>query len=302
MSDNALLQFEPLDQSARATLAVDLPTRSPHRVNPLLYGKFCEHLGRNIYQGMEAQILCNATFTEVKVGEETTITVTIRNVGKANAENIKVEFYDKTDKKSLGSHEISSIKAGDNETFEFNDWDPKDITEGKHIIKMTLYNQPSGEEVVTEKKVEVVGEEEIWYKEAGAMYIIGGIAGGILILVIIILIFSRTKRPLPEDLKEEIAKAKAEADRERPKTQEPKEKELKKVKKDEIEKLLTKKSLPLPKTQAALPESTKKEKEKPAKAVKIKCPKCDIIQTVTSPKRPLEFECEDCGMKLILKK
>jgi alpha-L-arabinofuranosidase len=66
---DTLLQFKPLDQSGRATLAVDLSTRSPHPVSPLLYSKFCEHLGCNIYRGMEAQILSNATFFQMKVKE-----------------------------------------------------------------------------------------------------------------------------------------------------------------------------------------------------------------------------------------
>jgi len=48
--------------TGHARLAIDATVRSPHPVNPLLYGKFCEHLGTNIYQGMEAQILFNPTF------------------------------------------------------------------------------------------------------------------------------------------------------------------------------------------------------------------------------------------------
>ena len=40
----------------------------------------------------------------------------------------------------------------------------------------------------------------------------------------------------------------------------------------------------------------------PGKAVRIKCPKCDKIQTVPSSKRPIEFSCSNCGMKLVLKK
>ena len=47
---------------------------------------------------------------------------------------------------------------------------------------------------------------------------------------------------------------------------------------------------------------TPKEGKKGGKVVKIKCPKCDKIQTVTTPKRPLEFGCDGCGMKLVLKK
>ena len=40
----------------------------------------------------------------------------------------------------------------------------------------------------------------------------------------------------------------------------------------------------------------------PGKKIRIKCPKCDKIQTVTTTKRPIEFLCTNCGMKLVLKK
>lgn len=43
-------------------LRIDASRRSSHPVNPFLFGKFCEHLGSNIYNGMEAQILRNPTF------------------------------------------------------------------------------------------------------------------------------------------------------------------------------------------------------------------------------------------------
>ncbi|MBV9852653.1 MAG: alpha-N-arabinofuranosidase, partial [Armatimonadetes bacterium] len=61
-SETPLLQHTPALDPARAALAVDLGTRSPYRVSPFLMGKFCEHLGSNIYHGMEAQILVNPTF------------------------------------------------------------------------------------------------------------------------------------------------------------------------------------------------------------------------------------------------
>ncbi|HYF51993.1 MAG TPA: alpha-N-arabinofuranosidase, partial [Planctomycetota bacterium] len=57
-----LLTFSKSDDPSRATLKVDASRKSPHRVNPRLYGKFCEHLGANIINGMEAQILRNPTF------------------------------------------------------------------------------------------------------------------------------------------------------------------------------------------------------------------------------------------------
>jgi len=62
MCQEQLFVFEPVAESGQARLSLDPTVRSEHPVNPLLYGKFCEHLGRNIYQGMEAQILYNPTF------------------------------------------------------------------------------------------------------------------------------------------------------------------------------------------------------------------------------------------------
>lgn len=41
---------------------VTIGTGNGMRISPLLFGKFCEHLGSNIYHGMEAQILRNCTF------------------------------------------------------------------------------------------------------------------------------------------------------------------------------------------------------------------------------------------------
>ena len=46
----------------KAELTIDTKTKSSYSISPLLFGKFCEHLGSNIYQGMEAQILFNCTF------------------------------------------------------------------------------------------------------------------------------------------------------------------------------------------------------------------------------------------------
>ena len=58
----ALFHHEASRTPDKARLTVDAGTRAAHSVNPWLLGKFCEHLGANIYHGMEAQILFNATF------------------------------------------------------------------------------------------------------------------------------------------------------------------------------------------------------------------------------------------------
>jgi len=57
-----LLQHESSRVSGKAELIVDASIQSPYTISPFLYGKFCEHLGSNIYHGMEAQILFNCTF------------------------------------------------------------------------------------------------------------------------------------------------------------------------------------------------------------------------------------------------
>jgi len=70
MHDDDLFEFEPLSEAGRATLTLRPEVRGPVPVSRLLYGKFCEHLGSNIYQGMEAQVLYNPTFAEIALSEE----------------------------------------------------------------------------------------------------------------------------------------------------------------------------------------------------------------------------------------
>jgi len=57
-----LFEFTPQDSGAVAKVRIDPQVRGRSPVSPWLYGKFCEHLGNNIYHGMHAQILFNATF------------------------------------------------------------------------------------------------------------------------------------------------------------------------------------------------------------------------------------------------
>jgi len=57
-----LLHIEPNGEVGKASLVVDTSVKSPFPVTPRLFGKFCEHLGANIYHGMDAQILDNPTF------------------------------------------------------------------------------------------------------------------------------------------------------------------------------------------------------------------------------------------------
>lgn len=52
------------DAALKATLRIQAHKRSPHNIPKYITGKFCEHLGFNIYHGMDAQILHNPTLAE----------------------------------------------------------------------------------------------------------------------------------------------------------------------------------------------------------------------------------------------
>ncbi|OPX23997.1 MAG: hypothetical protein B1H04_03080 [Planctomycetales bacterium 4484_123] len=93
MSESELFRFERSGQRGQASLAVDLAVRSPHRVSPLLYGKFCEHLGFNIYQGMDAQILYNPTFGQLEVNEHR-IRRLAERVGRPDASAVTAAYAD----------------------------------------------------------------------------------------------------------------------------------------------------------------------------------------------------------------
>jgi alpha-N-arabinofuranosidase len=59
-----MLELTPNAELNRAHLTLNPVPQIAYRISPLLYGKFCEHLGRNIYQGMDAQILVNPTLAK----------------------------------------------------------------------------------------------------------------------------------------------------------------------------------------------------------------------------------------------
>ncbi|WP_247004510.1 alpha-L-arabinofuranosidase C-terminal domain-containing protein [Halosolutus gelatinilyticus] len=64
MQERNLLAHSESTDSDVATVRIDTDAREQNEVNPYIWGKFCEHLGLNIYHGMEAQILFNPVFGE----------------------------------------------------------------------------------------------------------------------------------------------------------------------------------------------------------------------------------------------
>ncbi len=57
-----------ISNSSKATLLIRAADRSPYPVPKYITGKFCEHLGSNIYHGMDAQILRNPTLAGYPFG------------------------------------------------------------------------------------------------------------------------------------------------------------------------------------------------------------------------------------------
>src|SRR2546426_7442474 len=57
-------QIHETKDPSRATLRIRAGVRSPYAIPPYITGKFAEHLGANIYNGMDAQILRNPTFAD----------------------------------------------------------------------------------------------------------------------------------------------------------------------------------------------------------------------------------------------
>lgn len=63
-----LLRFKKTEETGEAAIEIKANSKSEHSISPYLTGKFCEHLGNNIYNGMEAQILQNPTFGDWPFG------------------------------------------------------------------------------------------------------------------------------------------------------------------------------------------------------------------------------------------
>jgi len=66
----SLHSFRASSASDRAVLRIRPDVRSACLVSPWLTGKFCEHLGNNICHGMEAQILRNPTFADIRLAAD----------------------------------------------------------------------------------------------------------------------------------------------------------------------------------------------------------------------------------------
>jgi uncharacterized membrane protein len=227
-----------------------------------------------------------------QVGQKVQVTATIENIGNGDAEDITVSFKDGDDV-LLDTKKIDKIEAGQTESV-WIDWE---ATEGSHKIKVEV-SQYDGTEESLEKSV--TPETEL-LSAAMQTYLIIGIIVLIVLLALMAAWSVRRRRELPPDVKAELAKLRKESEM-RKGRHEPEF--------DKSQELGAPGAGAAGAGAAALPSVGKfkelppgpDEEEAPVKATKIKCPKCDKIQTVPSAKRPIEFGCDDCGQKLVLRK
>jgi uncharacterized membrane protein len=226
------------------------------------------------------------------VGDTVTVTATIENTGEGDAEDLVVTFKDGS--ALIKSVEVDKIDAGDTENVQV-EWK---VTEGDHKLKIEV-DQFDG---TSEDFTKTVTAETPPISSQMLTY---GLAIAIL-LVIILAIFAaasvRRRGELPADVKAELIKLR-------------KESEMRKARAElsggetprgeGVGAAAGAGATALPgvgKYKELPPGPSEGEGEAPKSDVKIKCPKCDMVQVVPSTKRPLEFECDDCGQKLVLRK
>jgi uncharacterized membrane protein len=231
------------------------------------------------------KILEVTTSAKPDAGEKVTITATIKNEGTGIAEDVEVKFFDGS--KLLGSVKIEEIEPGDEENAQY-DWK---VTEGDHKIKAEVEKDPTGKKE-SEEMSAFTAETDLIPADMFPWIII--IVAIIVLIVGLILGMSQRYRGVPSYLRDEINEVKKEIASGKTPEDIQAEREMKRGKGP---------APPLKKDEGPVDkEAEGKEGKKGGKVVKIKCPKCDKIQTVTTTKRPLEFGCDGCGMKLVLKK
>jgi uncharacterized repeat protein (TIGR01451 family) len=224
---------------------------------------------------------------DTSAGSKVTVKLTVRNDGDVEAEDLEIKFYDKG--KLIHTEKIDELSKKDETEIQFT----HELTEGDH--KIEARTEWSGRTI--KKSQSFSSEADLL--SADMLWILIIVVGVVLFIIGITLASISYRRGIPADLREEIAMAK-QASR-MGKSPE----EISEMRRKRFEKSGDKKKPGL-KTERETPRGEEEgpgpRKKVPGKAVKIKCPKCDRIQAVTTPKRPIEFPCSNCGMKLVLKK
>jgi uncharacterized membrane protein len=225
-------------------------------------------------------------------GSKVTISVMVKNDGNVDAEDIRIKFTD--NKETIKEETINELTAGSSRKLSFN----YELESGDHEIEVETVDEWSGS--TQEAKESFSAGSELL--PGNWLYIIMAIVIVVVFIIGIIIASVHYSRGIPDDLKEEIAMAKQAA------RMGKSPEEISDMRKKRMEKSYGMETRRKPSLTMEKETPVDEEAEKPkstagaSKPTRIKCPKCDKIQTVPSTKRPIEFGCSSCGMKLVLKK
>jgi uncharacterized repeat protein (TIGR01451 family) len=219
--------------------------------------------------------------TSVNKGDVVSFTVTIRNSGNSDMQNVVVTLYASTN--PVASKTITSkIKKGDTGQATL-EWTTDSV--GDFPIKISAkYGSVDPVELKLTQKVSV--------KEKGGGELISSANMPwllmIVILVVVVAVFAATRRKRPMAPMPQPAPRPAPAPVRKPPMDEEEE--------DGDELPAGPKTGPAAATTAPMGEGAK------PKIARIKCPKCGTTKDVTSPVRPIEVKCDKCGARLRLVK
>jgi uncharacterized membrane protein/ribosomal protein S27E len=239
-----------------------------------------------IYATVETAQIVFKSFTtdgDTSVGSKPTFTLTVANEGDVDAEDLEIKFYDrKQNNKLIHTEKIEKLNKNDQLDVQFT----YAIEEGEHKIEATTSWSDE-----TIKKSQTFSSD-VTFLSGDMFWIIIVVVAIVVFFLALGLASANYRRGIPAELREEIAMAK-------------KGKPYSEI--EQRRQMSSEKFAPEKKKGALKDRDDLEEKEKPGKKgsgklVRIKCPKCDKVQNVTSTKRPIEFPCSNCGMKLVLKK
>jgi ribosomal protein S27E len=230
-------------------------------------------------------------------GSTVTISLEVKNDGKVDAEDIRIKFTDKNE--VIKEVTIKDLAAESSKDISFT----YKLDAGTHSIKAETVDEWSGSKLDKESEFESTSE----LLPGNLLWIVIIVALVIVFVIGMIIASVSYSRGIPQDLKEEIAMSKqaARAGKSPEEIQEMRRKRLDRGSGERRRATGAGAGATFSSIDKEAPGAGEDDAEKPkgpSKTVRIKCPKCDKIQTVPSSKRPIEFGCSNCGMKLVLKK
>jgi uncharacterized repeat protein (TIGR01451 family) len=222
--------------------------------------------------------------TNVNKGDTVSVTVTIRNDGNSDMRNVIVQLY--ANGNSVASKTITATIKKNADAQTTLEWTTD--TAGTNTMKVTAkYGTETVKELSLTQKV-TVGEKST----ALGIDMTWLIIGLLLVVVVGVIVWAVRRKPAPAPMP--MARPPAP----RPVTPPAVKKPLDEDEDEDAEDALDKGAPPKP----PVPPPAIGAPEARPKIARIKCPKCQTVKDVTSPVRPIEVKCDNCGARLRLVK